>query len=154
MSRWPEHSETKLPEDPATRSGKIKAKYDSDLSEYTPSISSPVKTRRKLSLLEEKRAIFQQRFFDTKSEDTTCSDEPVINVNARGELSSSNESLQQREKEKQKKVRHISVRLFDTFDNTFDEEDLAEDYNGTASNYRRSYTAMAPTLGAMDLEVR
>lgn len=87
----------------------------------------------------------------------TRSDKTVINVNTRDELSSANESLQ-REEEKQKKMRHISVRVFDTFstfDNTFDEEDLSEDCNDTGSNYRRFYTAMAPMLGAMDhLEVR
>lgn len=157
MSRWPERSETKIAEDPATGSGKVKAKYDSDFSECTPSTSSPVEARHKLSLLEEKRAIFQRRFFDSKSEDASRSDETVISVNTRDGLSTADESLRQREEEKQKKARHISVRTFDTFStfgNTFDEEDLSED-NDTGSDYRRFCIAMAPMLGAMDhLEVR
>jgi len=124
-----------------------------------PSTSTPIEVRRKLSLLEEKRAIFQRRFFDSKSKDTTHSDETVIDVNVRDNLSSSNsEFLQQREEEEKKKVRHISVRTFDTFStfgNTLDEDDFSEDYNDTSSNYRRLYAAMAPMLGAVDhLEVR
>jgi len=139
------------------RKGKVKTKYDSDSSEYVPSTSSPVDIRRKLSLLEEKRAIFQRRFFDSRSKDITCSNETVIDV--RDELSStnSNEFLQQREEERKKKVRHISVKTFDTFStfgNTLDEEDFSEDYSDTSSNYHRLYATMAPMLGAMDLEVR
>lgn len=132
-------------------------RYDSDFSECMPSTSSPIEVRRKLSLLEEKRAIFQRRFFNSNSADATRSDE--IDVNTRDGLSStnSNEFLQQREEERKKKVRHISVRTFDpfsTFGNTLDEEDLSEDYD-TGSNYRRLYTTMAPMLGAVDhLEVR
>lgn len=141
------------------RRGKIKARYNSDSSECLPSTSAPIDVRRKLSLLEEKRAIFQRRFFNSKSEDATCSGETVIDVNTRDELSNtnSNEFLQQRKEEGKKKVRHISVRTFDTFStfgNTLDEEDLSEDYD-TGSNYRRLYTTMAPMLGAVDhLEVR
>ncbi|XP_071566890.1 uncharacterized protein Rab32 isoform X5 [Temnothorax nylanderi] len=148
LSRWPEPSETKPAEDPAARRGKVKTKYDSESSECVPSTSSPVEIRRKLSLLEEKRAIFQRRFFDSESKDATRSDETVINVNTRGKLSStdSNEFLQQLEEERKTKVRHISVRTFDTFstfDNTLDEEDLSEDYDNTGSNYRRLYNVMA-----------
>lgn len=137
----------------------MKTKYDSDSSECMLS-ASPVEVRRKLSLLEEKRAIFQRRFFDTRSKDTTHSDETVIDVNVHDDLtpSTNDEFLQQREDERKKKVRHISVRTFDKFStigNTFDEEDLSEDYNDTSSNYRKLYAAMAPMLGAMDhLEVR
>ncbi|XP_011699021.1 PREDICTED: ras and EF-hand domain-containing protein homolog isoform X1 [Wasmannia auropunctata] len=158
LSRWPERSETKLAEDLVTRRGKVK-KYDSDSSECMPSTSSPVEVRRKLSLLEEKRAIFQRRFFDSTSKDATRSDETVIDVNARDDRddlsgTNSNEFLQQREEERKKKVRHISVKTFDTFSDTFgntlDEEDFSEDYNDTSSNYRRLYAAMAPMLGAVD----
>lgn len=159
MSRWPERSEIKPAEDPVARSGKAKARHDSDSFEGVPSTPSPVEIRRKLSLLEEKRAIFQRRFFDSKSEDA-CSNETVIDINTRDELSSTSnaEFLQQREEERKKKVRHISVRTFDTFStlgNTLDEEDLSEDYNDTHSNYRELYTVVAPMLGAVDhLEVR
>ncbi|KAG5328001.1 RAB32 protein, partial [Acromyrmex charruanus] len=154
LSKWSESSKTKLAEDPVARKGKVKTKYDSDSSEYVPSTSSPVDVRRKLSLLEEKRAIFQRRFFDSRSRDTTCSNETVI---ARDDLSStnSNEFLQQGEEGRKKKVRHISVKTFDTFStfgNTLDEEDFSEDYSDTSSNYHRLYATMAPMLGAMDLE--
>lgn len=157
LSRWPERNETKLVEDLAIKRDKVKAKYDSDSSECIPSTSSPVEIHRKLSLLDEKRAIFQRRFFDSTSRDTTRSDETVIDTH---ELSNtnSNEFLQQREEERKKKVRHISVRTFDTFSsfgNTLDEEDLSEDYNNTGNKYRRFYTAMTPMLEAVDhLEVR
>ncbi|XP_011876398.1 PREDICTED: uncharacterized protein LOC105566755 isoform X1 [Vollenhovia emeryi] len=155
LSRWPEHSETKFAENPTARRGKVKARYDSESSCMKPSTSSPVEVRRKLSLLEEKRAIFQRRFFDSKSEDATRSDETVVDVNTRDELSSanSNEALRRQEEERRKNVRHISVRTFDafsTFGNTLDEEDLSEDCNDTGSNYPRLYTAMVPMLGAVD----
>ncbi|XP_011639656.1 uncharacterized protein LOC105428830 isoform X1 [Pogonomyrmex barbatus] len=148
LSRWPERNETKFthPEDPTAR--KSKAKYDSDSSECIPSTSSPVEVRRKLSLLEEKRAIFQRRFFDSESK----SDATVIDVNTQNELSS-DEFLKQREEEGRKKVRHISVRTFDTFSifgNTLDEEDLSEDCNGEGSSYRKFYANMAPILGVVD----
>ncbi|XP_011166200.1 uncharacterized protein LOC105200376 isoform X1 [Solenopsis invicta] len=154
LSRWPERSETnvaKLAEGSAIRS-RVKAKYDSsDSSEYMPSTSSFV--RRKLSLLEEKRAIFQQRFFDSWSRDATRSDEIVIDLNIHNDPSNTttNELFQQRreeeeeEEEEKKKVRHISVRTFDTF-STFDnslDDDLSEDYD-TGNNYRELYSAMAP----------
>lgn len=129
-----------------TKRGKVK-KYDSDSSEYVPSTSSPVDVR-KLSLLEEKRAIFQQRFFDSRSK----------YVNVRDDLSSTNSNeFLQREEARKKKVRHISVKTFDTFStfgNTLDEEDFSEDYSDTNSNYRRLYATMAPMLGTVDLEVR
>ncbi|XP_018357219.1 PREDICTED: ras and EF-hand domain-containing protein homolog isoform X2 [Trachymyrmex septentrionalis] len=155
LSKWSESSKTKLADDPVARKGKVKTKYDSDSSEYVPSTSSPVDVRRKLSLLEEKRAIFQGRFFDSRSKDTTCSNETVID--ARDDLSStnSNEFLQQREEERKKKVRHISVKPFDafsTFADTHDGEDFSEDYSDSSSNYHRFYASMAPMLGAMDLE--
>ncbi|XP_018363221.1 PREDICTED: ras and EF-hand domain-containing protein homolog isoform X1 [Trachymyrmex cornetzi] len=155
LSKWSESSKTKLAEDPVARKGKAKTKYDSDSSEYVPSTSLPVDVRRKLSLLEEKRAIFQRRFFDSRSKDITCSNETVID--ARDDLSSTNnnEFLQQREEERKKKARHISVKTFDTFStfgNILDEEDFSEDYSDTSSNYHRLYATMAPMLGAMDLE--
>lgn len=145
-------------EDPASTRGKVRTKYDSDSSGCMPSTSSSVEVRRKLSLLEEKRAIFQRRFFDSTSRDTTRSDETVIDTHDELLSTNSNEFLQQREEEKKKKVRHISVRTFDTFSsfgNTLNEEDLSEDYNDTGSNYRRFYTTMTPMLGTVDhLEVR
>ncbi|XP_070518097.1 uncharacterized protein Rab32 isoform X1 [Cardiocondyla obscurior] len=153
LSRWPE---TKHAEDPAAKKARVTVRHSSDPTECTPSTSSPVEVRRKLSLLEEKRAIFQRRFFDSESGETNRSDETVINVNVHERPSPNGDGS--REDEKKKKVRHISVRTFDTFstfdntfDNTFDEENLSEDCD-TGGNYRRLYTAMAPMLGAVDHE--
>ncbi|XP_077257934.1 RAS oncogene family member Rab32 isoform X3 [Temnothorax americanus] len=59
------------------------------------------------------------------------------------------------EEERKDKVRHISVRTFDTFstfDNTLDEEDFSEDYDNTGSNYRRLYNVMAPVAAVDHLE--
>lgn len=155
LSRWPERSETQLVEDTAVKRSKLRLKSDSDSS--TTSRSSPVEVRRKLSLLEEKRAIFQRRFFDS-SKDTSRSDETVIAApvdDARPK--------EQREEERKKKTRQISVRTFDTFstlEGTFDDdagfgyldgidEDYTENYNNTDSNYRRFHAAMA-MMGAGD----
>ncbi|XP_036146158.1 ras and EF-hand domain-containing protein homolog isoform X1 [Monomorium pharaonis] len=147
LSGWPERSGTNLAESSTIRRNKVKAKYDSDSSECMPSTStsSPIEVRRKLSLLEEKRAIFQGRFFNSKSGDTTRSNETTIDLSIHDDLSStnSNEFLQQREEEKKKKVRHISVRTFDafsTFGHTLDEEDISEDYNDKDRNYRGLYS--------------
>ncbi|KYM97587.1 Ras-related protein Rab-32 [Cyphomyrmex costatus] len=153
LSKWSEINKTKLAENPVAKRDNVK-KCNSDPSEYAPSTSSPVDVRRKLSLLEEKRAIFQRRFFDSRSKDITSSNETVIDVNAR-DLSSTNEFLRQREEDRKKKVRYVSVKTFDTFStfgNTVDEEDFSEDYSDTSSNYRRLYATMAPMLGTVDLE--
>lgn len=114
-------------------------KSDPDIAPTSPR-SSPVEVRRKLSLLEEKRAIFQRRFFDS-SKDAAPGD---------GE---------RREEERKRRARQISVRTFDTFstlEGTFDdddaglgsyldgiEEDCTESYDNADSNYRRFHAAMA-----------
>ncbi|XP_067217269.1 uncharacterized protein Rab32 isoform X2 [Linepithema humile] len=147
LSKWPERSEVV---DTAVKRGKLKLKSDSDSS--ATSRSSPVEVRRKLSLLEEKRAIFQRRFFDSSKD--TQSDETVIAVSV---------DDARREEERKRRARQISVRTFDTFstlEGTFDddaglgyldgiEEDYTESCNNTDSNYRRFHAAMA-VMGAGD----
>ncbi|KAL6423723.1 hypothetical protein ACFW04_010305 [Cataglyphis niger] len=124
--------------------------------------SSPVEVRRKLSLLEEKRAIFQRRFFDS-SKDTkdavltvsslTIDDEPPSTID--------NESFEQQEEERKKRrARQISVKTFDTF-STFEtaldeetgldylgsiEEDYTESYNNMDDHLSKSHSAMVGAI--------
>ncbi|XP_050462963.1 ras and EF-hand domain-containing protein homolog isoform X1 [Cataglyphis hispanica] len=159
LSSWPERSETKLAEDAVLRTGKTRAKSDSDSSGLRmTSESSPVEVRRKLSLLEEKRAIFQRRFFDS-SKDTkdavltvsslTIDDEPPSTID--------NEFFEQQEEERKKRrARQISVKTFDTF-SSFEtaldeetglgylgsiEEDYTESYNSMDDHLSKSHSAM------------
>ncbi|XP_014482304.1 PREDICTED: ras and EF-hand domain-containing protein homolog isoform X2 [Dinoponera quadriceps] len=161
LSRWPEHSETGLAED-ATGKSKPRTKSDSDFS--TVSKSSPVEARRKLSFLEEKRAIFQRRFFDSTKDNA---DDSVISVLVdSGDRSSvTGEPLEgKREEEGKRKTRQISVRTFDTFstfEDTFDgdtglgylrgiEEDYTESYDREDGRYSSFHAAIAPMIGAME----
>lgn len=130
--------------------------------------SSPVEVRRKLSLLEEKRAIFQRRFFDSSSKDTkdavltvsslTIDDEPPSTID--------NKFFEQREEEqKKRRARQINVKTFDTF-STFEtaldeetglgylgsiEEDYTESYNSMDDHLSKSHSAM---VGAVAGQVR
>lgn len=125
--------------------------------------SSPVEVRRKLSLLEEKRAIFQRRFFDSTKD--TNSDDTVIGASVDGgRPSATGEPLERREEERKKKARQISVRTFDTFstfDGSFDEdtelgylrgieEDYTESYDRKDGRYSSFHAAMAPMIGAVE----
>lgn len=166
LSRWPERAETttatkrQLADDVARRGGRLKSDSDSTIA----SKSSPVEVRRKLSLLEEKRAIFQRRFFDSSSRSTrdTQSDDTVIIV---GGLTSSVADEQREEEERRRRARQISVRTFDTFStfkDTLDSEgELAylesgfeEDYTDSCGrkdgDYASFHAAMASIVGAMD----
>ncbi|EFN81648.1 Ras-related protein Rab-32 [Harpegnathos saltator] len=161
VSRWPEPSETE-----GTSRKKVKARFDS-VDSSAVSRSSSIEVRRKLSLLEEKRAIFQRRYFestkDSQSDETLAIDDLVVPVDD-GKLSTADEPLERREEEK-KKARHISVRTFDlfsTFENsTFDEdaglgysrgieEDYTESYDREDGKYSSFHAAMAPMVGAVE----
>ncbi|RLU21054.1 hypothetical protein DMN91_007670 [Ooceraea biroi] len=155
LSKWPEISETKFVHDAEVRRSKLKTRSESDSS---ASRSSPVEVRRKLSLLEEKRAIFQRRFFDSSSKDTQ-SDDTVIAVTVADDnpCTTDNNFLDQRDEERKRKARQISVRTFDTFSSLEGtlleeapsdyldgvEEDYTESYNRTDNNYSRFHAAMA-----------
>lgn len=149
LSSWPERSETKgsriFAEDVADiRTGKTRARSNPDSSILrTTSESSPVEARRKLSLLEEKRAIFQRRFFNSSYEDARSTD--AISSLMIDE-SPSTEFLEQREEERKKKrARQISVKTFDVF-STFEsalDEDVGLGYLGSIEeNYTESYKNM------------
>lgn len=142
-----------------TKKSKLKIKSDSDSS--VASNPSPVEVRRKLSLLEEKRAIFQRRFFDSTKD--TRSDDTVIAVSLDdgGSGVTGGEPLERREEERKKKARQISVRTFDTFstfDGNFDEdtglgylrgieEDYTESYDREDDTYSSFHAAMTPMIG-------
>lgn len=122
--------------------------------------SSPIEARRKLSLLEEKRAIFQRRFFDSTKDNTVI----AISVD-NGKSNIIGEPLERREEERRKKARQISVRTFDTFstfeEDAFDEdaglgylcgieEDYTESYDREDGRYSSFHAAMAPMIGALE----
>lgn len=155
LSKWPEISETRFTHDAEVRRSKLKAKSKSDSS---ASRSSPVEVRRKLSLLEEKRAIFQRRFFDSSKE----SDETVIavTIDNLSDNPSTSYFLDQRDEERKRKARQISVRTFDTFsslEGTLLEEAPSDYYNieqdytdscdRTDDNYTRFHDVMATMVG-------
>lgn len=165
LSKWPERGgeTTRLADDAAVKRDKLKTKSSSD--SLAVSRSSPVEVRRKLSLLEEKRAIFQRRYFDTSYSSDRQTDDTVINVGDGGQSSITDNEIsverlpERREKEGKRRARQISVRTFDTF-STFDEEsalgylggideDLTESYN-----YSRFHAAMAPVVGDHGDKVR
>ncbi|XP_072766024.1 uncharacterized protein Rab32 isoform X2 [Anoplolepis gracilipes] len=131
LSSWPERSETKLAEDAAIKTG---ARSDPDSSNLRVT-SSPVEVRRKLSLLEEKRAIFQGRFFDTLSKDSPLKD-------TTSSLTIDDE--QGEEERKKKRARQISVRTFDTFsfESALDEETGLGYLGSIEEDYTESYNNM------------
>ncbi|KMQ94302.1 ras-related protein rab-32 [Lasius niger] len=131
LSSWPERSELRLAEDAANiRTGKTRARSDPDSSNLRVTTeSSPVEVRRKLSLLEEKRAIFQRRFFDSSYEDTRSNDAVTISsltIDDEPPSTADNEFLEQREEDRKKRrARQICVKTFDvfsTFESALDEE--------------------------------
>jgi len=145
LSKWSEHSETKLAEDAAVRTGKTRARSDSDSSDLRmTSKSSPVEVRRKLSLLEEKRAIFQRRFFDSSSKDSHSKDSVIAisSLTIDDEPPSTADVFFEREEERKKtRARQISVKTFDAF-STFDEETALSYLGSIEENYTESYNNM------------
>ncbi|XP_033231614.1 uncharacterized protein LOC117182623 [Belonocnema kinseyi] len=124
----------------SSKKPKLTVKSESESTVSSPK-SPPLEPRRK-SLLEEKRAIFQRRHFDS-SKDT--SGDTVFAVTVDEELSSKTplnpKEVQQREKSK-RKARHISVRKFDTFstfEGTFDEDTGVGYLAGIEENHLENY---------------
>lgn len=126
----------------------------------TRKATSPVELRRKLSLLEEKRAIFQRRLFESTRDDCVGdSGETVIAVTLdedrdkryRDIRRSNDEEFELDEDENdsdkvgngsRKKARHISVRKFDTFstfEGTFDEDTGLGYLAGIEEDYTESF---------------
>ncbi|XP_044577994.1 uncharacterized protein LOC123260759 isoform X1 [Cotesia glomerata] len=125
VSKWPE---TKGP----PKKSKFPSKLDreSGLKEFKPGESPPLEAKRKLSLVKEKRAIFQRKYFETSevgySQDNSL-DTVVGNVGAGisdsitfsdNAISIDNDDI---DLNKRKPSRHISVRTFDSFSTTFKE---------------------------------
>ncbi|XP_066581631.1 uncharacterized protein [Prorops nasuta] len=114
ISRFPER--TDVNSDPSQRY-KISVKCDAE--SLLMSESPPVEVRRKLSMLEEKRAIFQKRFYETSHE--SDSGETVVEVKLHDDSNQSNEGEENESVDKKvqeqtkKRARHISVRKLDTF---------------------------------------
>lgn len=166
LSNWSEDSETreKPAEDAAVRTGKTRARSDSDSSDLRmTSKSSPVEVRRKLSLLEEKRAIFQRRFFDSSSKDSHSKDSVIAisSLTIDDEPPSTADVFFEREEErKQTRARQISVKTFDAF-STFDEKTALGYLGSIEENYTESYNNMdnlskshAAMVGAVADQVR
>ncbi|CAL7937742.1 unnamed protein product [Xylocopa violacea] len=148
ISKWPEQRASS--QQPRKRLN-TKSESDSGLAK-----SPPHEVRRKLSLLEEKRAIFQRRFFES-TRDSTDSRQTVVAVTVdddddRPSVKEENSGIGKRT------ARHISVKKFDTFstfEGTFDEEtgvgylagieeDYTESYDRQNDNYRDT---MGPIMG-------
>lgn len=141
---------------------KLKLSSKSESDSAILSKSSPQEVRRKLSLLEEKRAIFQRRLFN--STDDTESSETVIAVTVDEEDKTPTKQEGKRQVQTKKKARHISVKKFDTFstfEGTFDEEsgvgylagieeDYGEGYDRRNHDYGTHLTAMGPMVGTSD----
>lgn len=122
-----------------------------------PPKSSPHEVRRKLSLLEEKRAIFQRRLFETTRD--IDSRETVIAVTVDEDDRHSAKEEEKREESTKKRARHISVKKFDTFstfEGTFDEETgvgylagIEEDYTESYDRQNDEYPGLPTTMGPM-----
>ncbi|XP_029047658.2 EF-hand calcium-binding domain-containing protein 4B isoform X1 [Osmia bicornis bicornis] len=161
ISKWPEQKSGKSSSD-SSRKTKLNIKSESESGILK---SSPHEVRRKLSLLEEKRAIFQRRLFETTRD--SDSGETVIAVTVDDEeRTTTTKKEEKREEGVKKKARHISVKKFDTFstfEGTFDEETGVGYLAGTEEDYTESYdrqndgyasvpTAMGPMVGSDTIE--
>jgi len=148
LSKWPEISETKFVHvEVGGNEPRRKLELDS---------SSSVEVRRKLSFLEEKRAIFQRRFFDSSSRDTR-SYGATMDATIDDPSAASDKDLLKGNNE-----RKTNVSTFDAFpglegvllepsDHLDDiEEDCTESYNRTDDNYSRFHAAMAVTVCEYD----
>ncbi|XP_033339643.1 RAS oncogene family member Rab32 isoform X1 [Megalopta genalis] len=132
ISKWPEQKPGKSGE----RKSLLSSKSESDSGIHTK--SPPHEVRRKLSLLEEKRAIFQRRLFESTRDSE--SGETVIAVDLNDEEKRKQSS--RREDTTKKKARHISVNKFDTFstfEGTFDDETGVGYLAGIEEGYTESY---------------
>ncbi|KAL2714615.1 ras and EF-hand domain-containing protein isoform X1 [Vespula squamosa] len=171
ISKWPDQRKESTSSE-VPRPKRLSTKAESDDGGTNTRKTSPVELRRKLSLLEEKRAIFQRRLFES-TRDIGDSSETVIAVTLdedRGkkyEVEKPHDFDLDDEREEstntlKKKARHISVRKFDTFstfEGTFDEdtglgylagieEDYTESYDRQDDEYAKLQSAMAPMLAA------
>ncbi|KZC12419.1 PREDICTED: uncharacterized protein LOC107190506 [Dufourea novaeangliae] len=160
ITKWPEQKSAKSVGD-SGRKSKLTTKSESESGIHTKSATHEV--RRKLSLLEEKRAIFQRRLFETTRDSDSSG--TVVAVDLDDEENKASKDEEKREEHtKKKKARHISVKKFDTFstfEGTFDEatgvgylagieEDYTESYDRQNEPYPPYLATMAPMVGSTD----
>lgn len=155
ITKWPEQKGAKGVAESSKKS-KLNVKSESESGIHPPK-SSPHEVRRKLSLLEEKRAIFQRRLFETTRD--TDSRETVIAVTVDEDDRHSAKEEEKREESTKKRARHISVKKFDTFstfEGTFDEETgvgylagIEEDYTESYDRQNDEYPGLPTTMGPM-----
>ncbi|XP_043790892.1 EF-hand calcium-binding domain-containing protein 4B-like [Apis laboriosa] len=159
ISKWSEQKARPTSNEP-TKKPKL---YTKSESESSISKSSVREVRRKLSLLEEKRAIFQRRLFET-SQDTDSGETVIaISIDDENKTSAKEEENRVEQNKTKKKARHISVKKFDTFstfEGTFDEETgigylagIEEDYTESYERQRENYVAsMGPMMADSTME--
>ncbi|KAK0171644.1 hypothetical protein PV328_005072 [Microctonus aethiopoides] len=120
LSKWPEKNfDTKTSVQFKKTKLSVKSESESSLTRNLSVKTSPVEVRRKLSLLDEKRAIFQRKYFKSSEEEEDLSRDTVIH--AATESLDKFVELTDGKKTKNnssdlKSSRPISVKTFDTFD--------------------------------------
>lgn len=140
ISKWSEQSpEIVQPHPESSKKPKLSVKSESESAVASPT-RPPVELRRKLSLLEEKRAIFQRRRYET-SQDSSDDISSATVVAASIDLSRK-DSCDPESSGTKKRVRQISVRTFDTFstfEGTFDEDTGVGYLAGIEEDYGENY---------------
>ncbi|KAK0180418.1 hypothetical protein PV327_006062 [Microctonus hyperodae] len=124
LSKWPEKKlETKTSGQFKKSKLSVKSESESSLTRHLSVKTSPVEVRRKLSLLDEKRAIFQRKYFKSSEEEEDLS----FGTSRDTVIHATNESLDRFVESTDgkktvdnssdlKSSRPISVKTFDTFD--------------------------------------
>lgn len=160
ISKWSEQKVSRSTSNEPTKKPKLNTKSE---SESSISKSSVREVRRKLSLLEEKRAIFQRRLFETSQDSDSGETVIAITLDDENKTSAKEEENRVEQNKKKKKARHISVKKFDTFstfEGTFDEETgigylagIEEDYTESYERQRDNYVAnMGPMMADNAME--
>lgn len=154
LSKWPEKTtENKLT---TPKNQKIVIKSDSESSLPTSSSgNSPAEIRRKLSLLEEKRAIFQRKYFENSEScnfQDTSGDTIVPAIIESFDPSESEEIQPPNDLNIRRRSRPISVKTFDTFSSTFEgtfDNDTGLGYLGERGDFADGETEVLTTFEGM-----
>ncbi|XP_061941426.1 ras and EF-hand domain-containing protein homolog isoform X2 [Apis cerana] len=153
ISKWSEQKASRSTSNEPTKKPKLNTKSE---SESSISRSSVREVRRKLSLLEEKRAIFQRRLFESNQDSDSGETVIAITIDDEKKTLAKKEENRVEQSKTKKKARHISVKKFDTFstfEGTFDEETgigylagIEEDYT---ESYERQHDNYVASMGPM-----
>lgn len=153
ISKWSEQKASRSTSNEPTKKPKLNTKSE---SESSISRSSVREVRRKLSLLEEKRAIFQRRLFESNQDSDSGETVIAITIDDEKKTLAKKEENRVEQNKTKKKARHISVKKFDTFstfEGTFDEETgigylagIEEDYT---ESYERQHDNYVASMGPM-----